>query len=191
MHNEAQRNAIRTLSKLSYWPEGFSVVAVLKVLEYASELLVSPDSGTRGGTCEILGNMAFHKLTTASQMVVGLSIQIVSLLRHVYLKTFLSSFILFDRDTDIQVQRQALCALSKTTYWAKVAQAIDERAMQVILDVLDSPYDTEVLRWTCEIFNNLALQNPVVIKSLCAAFCMKTVSLMRYLNRLLSGSIAE
>ncbi|KAJ7882687.1 hypothetical protein B0H13DRAFT_927329 [Mycena leptocephala] len=97
MHHEAQRNAIRTFSKLSYWPEGFPAVVVLKVLEYASELLASPDSGTRGGTCEMLGNMAFNKLTTVGEMVVGHSIQIVPLLR----------------DTDIQVQRQALYALSK------------------------------------------------------------------------------
>jgi hypothetical protein len=113
MHHEAQRNAIRTFPKLSYWPEGFPAVVVLKVLEYASELLASPDSGTRGGTCEMLGNMAFNKLTTVGEMVVGHSIQIVPLLRYVYLKTFFHHFILSERDTDIQVQRQALYALSK------------------------------------------------------------------------------
>ncbi|KAJ6505776.1 armadillo-type protein [Mycena vitilis] len=126
-----------------HWLEGGEAAAEAGVLEYLPELLNSSDLKTRGLACEVLGNLAFHGLTSAVELGVEL---------------YSTSISLSLSDENSHVRDCARLALSELHRWpgemGKVAW--HPAILKHFIVHLDSS-DARVRRFTCDVLGDLAV----------------------------------
>ncbi|KAJ7203340.1 armadillo-type protein [Mycena pura] len=117
------RAAIRTLSELSYWPEGAEAAVRAKALKHATHTLHSTDAKTRRWTCTLIGRLAKHPSTSAAVLFRRPCPQLVTLLT----------------DPDLNVCLSALNALVEISDRKAGARAtLDAKVLEQVPQLIDS-----------------------------------------------------
>ncbi|KAF7362690.1 hypothetical protein MVEN_00618300 [Mycena venus] len=158
---DARRRAIYALSKISYWSEG--AWAAHKATEYVAELLESSDTEIRTWTCQTLGNMTLHGVTSATQLGFELCTKIVSLLR----------------DDDKRVRDSAIMALSKINRSSGGADTVAHiTILKELTEHLNSS-DPGLRQFTCSVLGNLAVSQYACFAKLNYEPCVRIARLLK------------
>ncbi|KAJ6592636.1 armadillo-type protein [Mycena capillaripes] len=161
-----REQALYAIATLSYSCEGAQVVQRTRIWEYFLELLHSSDPRIRGFTCRILGNLAIYESASLTLM-----------------KPYVAGMVSLLRDGAVEVQRCAMYALSKMTYWPHAAQAVTKvMALEYVLDLLRSS-DAQTRRWACETLGNLVSNHLTSPAQLGAKPCAQMVALLSDKNK--------
>ncbi|KAJ6612537.1 armadillo-type protein [Mycena sp. CBHHK59/15] len=161
-----QTNAIFALANISGKLDGAQAVIDAHAMDLVPQLLDSPAEKVLQWTCNMLGQIAWHKTLTEAILDVKPCVRLVSLALH----------------NNTLVKYKAIYALAKISQKLDGAQAIiDAHAMDLVPQLLDSPAE-EVLQWTCNMLGHIACHETLTEAILDVKPCVRLVSLALHHN---------
>ncbi|KAJ7205243.1 armadillo-type protein [Mycena pura] len=165
--------AALAVTKISnQWLEGAEFVVYAEAPIHAMALLNSNDDKTRAEACRILGNLAWHEVTSGDVLAVNPCFQLVSQLDK---KT---GVIHFKSDHDIQVCRYAALALANLSLWIQGAKSVvNAKALEYTLALLNCT-DAKVQAYACLMLGNLSDHKATWPAVLAINPCLQLVSFL-------------
>ncbi|KAJ7652246.1 armadillo-type protein, partial [Mycena rosella] len=131
------------------------------LLDYAANLLDSPDANVRISTWRVLAELAHHRSTATAVLAVQPYRRLVELLNH----------------KNVEVLETAVCALAYLTQWPDGAQAaVSPEILSCLVKLLDSP-NSGIRRWTCLILGDAA-QHQATEMAVSGHLCIGLISLL-------------
>ncbi|KAJ7850574.1 armadillo-type protein [Mycena leptocephala] len=150
------------LSEISSWPDGAQAALEAKTLDHVAELLESPQSGVRQGTCWMVGRFAKHASTAMAILGLKPCPQLVGLLC----------------DQPVKVVEAATYALSQIVFWPNGAQAaLEAKTLDHVAELLQSP-QSGVQQWTCQTVGSFARHESTAVAVLGLKPCPQLVGLL-------------